>query len=51
MTHTSFNPDLGLDLENLLLGLAWLGEATTQQIHRLWRRMAISSIPAASSWI
>ena len=31
------NPDLTLDMENLLLGLAWLGEATTMQIHRLWR--------------
>jgi hypothetical protein len=37
MTTTYFNPDLRLDVENLLLGLAWLGEATTMQIHRLWR--------------
>jgi hypothetical protein len=36
-TTTYFNPDLRLDVENLLLGLAWLGEATTMQIHRLWR--------------
>ena len=37
MSDHYFNPDLSLDVENLFLGLAWLGEATTMQIHRLWR--------------
>ena len=37
MELTYLNPDLSLVLENVLLGLAWLGEATTDQIHRLWR--------------
>jgi hypothetical protein len=26
----------GFDLENLLIGLAWLGEASTEHIRRLW---------------
>jgi hypothetical protein len=26
----------GIDLENLLIGLAWLGEASTEHIRRLW---------------
>lgn len=25
-----------VDVENLLLGLAWMGEASTPQIQRLW---------------
>lgn len=37
MTAEYLNSDLSLDVENLFLGLAWLGEATTMQIHRLWR--------------
>jgi len=55
--------DIGNDGRNLLLGLAWVGKATTEQIHRLWfpdysstgirkhlRRLAAQGYVSSTMW-